>query len=178
VRYADAATFSMEALDYLRDFGADCALLLYTRRVAAPLLGSLPLYNIHPSLLPAFPGLNAVEKAMDAGAHILGATLHGVDSGFDSGPIVAQIATGIPHDRSLASATKISFLQKTYLILLMHELLNDYGMTVNLETATVSYSRWPRAGINASPALSDRALIDAFATLQSIERCRVASASI
>lgn len=58
-------------------------------RVAAPIL------NVHPSLLPAFPGLEPQRQAIEAGATRTGVTVHRVDAGMDTGPIVAQAATQI-----------------------------------------------------------------------------------
>jgi phosphoribosylglycinamide formyltransferase-1 len=51
--------------------------------------------NIHPSLLPAFPGLHAQRQALDHGARVAGATVHFVDEGMDSGPIVLQAAVPV-----------------------------------------------------------------------------------
>jgi len=56
------------------------------------------LLNIHPSLLPAFPGLHAQEQALEHGVKIAGATVHFVDEGVDSGPIVAQAGVPVHHD--------------------------------------------------------------------------------
>jgi len=53
------------------------------------------LLNVHPSLLPAFPGFAAHKQALDAGARITGCTVHLVDEGTDTGPIVAQAAVPI-----------------------------------------------------------------------------------
>ncbi len=47
--------------------------------------------NVHPSLLPAFPGLRAIEQALEAGVETTGVTVHVVDEGLDSGPILAQV---------------------------------------------------------------------------------------
>ena len=53
------------------------------------------LMNIHPSLLPAFPGLHAQRQALDHGVRIAGATVHFVDEGVDTGPIVLQAAVPV-----------------------------------------------------------------------------------
>ena len=53
------------------------------------------ILNIHPSLLPAFPGLDAQHQALEHGAKIAGCTVHFVDEGLDSGPIVAQAAVPV-----------------------------------------------------------------------------------
>jgi phosphoribosylglycinamide formyltransferase 1 len=64
----------------------------YMRMIKAPLLGAFPnrIINIHPSLLPKFPGLQAWRQAIDAGASESGCTVHFVDGGMDTGPIIAQ----------------------------------------------------------------------------------------
>jgi phosphoribosylglycinamide formyltransferase-1 len=55
-------------------------------------LGAFPdrVVNVHPSLLPAFPGIAAIEQAIDYGAKVTGVTVHLVDEGVDTGPIIAQ----------------------------------------------------------------------------------------
>jgi phosphoribosylglycinamide formyltransferase-1 len=56
------------------------------------------LVNIHPSLLPAFPGLHGVRQALAAGVSVSGCTVHFVEEGVDSGPIVAQAAVPVFED--------------------------------------------------------------------------------
>lgn len=64
----------------------------YMRMVKAPLLEAFPrrIINIHPSLLPKFPGLEAWRQALEAGEKIAGCTVHYVDAGMDTGEIIAQ----------------------------------------------------------------------------------------
>jgi len=54
------------------------------------------IINIHPSLLPAFPGAHAVADALAAGAKVTGATVHIVDNGVDTGPVIRQTEVPIP----------------------------------------------------------------------------------
>jgi len=77
----------------LREAGAELVVLAgYMRMVKTPLLDGFPrrLINIHPSLLPAFPGLESWRQALEAGVEKTGCTVHFVDSGMDTGEIIAQ----------------------------------------------------------------------------------------
>ncbi len=77
----------------LLDLGVEVVCLAgFMRLVKAPLLEAFPnrIVNIHPSLLPHFPGLHAWEQAVSAGASESGCTVHYVDGGMDTGSIIAQ----------------------------------------------------------------------------------------
>ena len=56
--------------------------------------------NVHPALLPAFPGLGAVQQALDYGVKVFGVTVHFVDDGVDTGPVILQRAVEIPDART------------------------------------------------------------------------------
>ena len=76
-----------------REDGADLvALCGFMRLLSADFLGNIPapVLNVHPSLLPAFRGLNAQRQAIEAGVRVTGVTVHFVDSGVDTGPILLQ----------------------------------------------------------------------------------------
>lgn len=82
----------------LQESGAELVVLAgYMRMIKEPLLRAFPgrIINIHPSLLPAFPGLAAWKQALAAGANEAGCTVHYVDSGMDTGPIIAQRAVPV-----------------------------------------------------------------------------------
>jgi len=77
----------------LRASGAELIVLAgWMRMVKAPLLEAFPrrIVNIHPSLLPAFPGLEAWKQALAAGVETTGCTVHFVDAGMDTGEIIAR----------------------------------------------------------------------------------------
>jgi phosphoribosylglycinamide formyltransferase-1 len=63
------------------------------------------ILNIHPSLLPSFPGLEAIRQAWDHGARVTGCTVHLVDQGVDAGPILGQAAVEVRDDDTLESLT-------------------------------------------------------------------------
>jgi phosphoribosylglycinamide formyltransferase-1 len=85
-------------VEELQSSGAELIVLAgYMRLVKAPLLRAFPrrIINIHPSLLPSFPGLEAWRQALTAGVKITGCTVHFVDSGMDTGEIIAQSEVSI-----------------------------------------------------------------------------------
>jgi len=77
----------------LQEAGVEWVVLAgYMRMIKAPMLEAFPnrILNIHPSLLPQFPGLAAWKQALEAGAAVTGCTVHYVDGGMDTGPVIAQ----------------------------------------------------------------------------------------
>jgi phosphoribosylglycinamide formyltransferase-1 len=95
-----------ETADALRDAGVDLVCLAgFMRLVKRPLLKAFPnrILNIHPSLLPAYPGLHAWEQAVDDGATESGCTVHYVDAGMDTGPIIIQAKVPVLPDDTAAS---------------------------------------------------------------------------
>jgi phosphoribosylglycinamide formyltransferase-1 len=90
------------------------ALAGYMRVVKAPLLHAFPgrIMNVHPSLLPAFPGLQAWEQALKHGAKVTGCTVHFVDESVDSGPIVLQEAVPVlPNDTAATLQLRIQLVE-------------------------------------------------------------------
>ena len=93
-------------LEALAERAVDVVLLAgFMRRLHAPLLSAFAgrMLNIHPSLLPCFPGLDAIGQAWRAGARVTGCTVHLVEAALDGGPIVAQRAIDVHDDDTLAA---------------------------------------------------------------------------
>lgn len=93
--------FDASVVRHLREAGVDCvALAGFDRLVSHVLLNAFPgrVVNIHPALLPAFPGLHAQRQALEYGVRVTGATVHFVDEQLDHGPIIAQAAVPVYDD--------------------------------------------------------------------------------
>jgi phosphoribosylglycinamide formyltransferase 1 len=90
--------FDRAVVAALREHGAEWIVLAGFMRVVTPeLLRAFPgrIVNIHPSLLPSFPGKDAIGQALRHGVKVTGCTVHFVDEGVDSGPIIAQRAVEV-----------------------------------------------------------------------------------
>ena len=88
-------------IDLLRDAGVDTVVLAGFMRIVKPkFLAAFPnrVLNIHPALLPAFPGIHSWTQALDYGCKVAGVTVHFVDAGTDSGPILVQKAVPVRED--------------------------------------------------------------------------------
>lgn len=90
--------YEQAILNKLQEVQADWLILAgYMRLIGPVLLGAYPerIVNIHPSLLPSFPGKDAIGQAVAAGVKVTGVTVHIVDEGMDTGPILAQYAVNV-----------------------------------------------------------------------------------
>lgn len=93
--YPDRAARDAALADWLLQRGARLVVLAgYMELLGAGFLDRFPraVINVHPSLLPAFPGLHAIEQALDYGVKLVGVSVHFVDGGVDTGPVIAQRA--------------------------------------------------------------------------------------
>ncbi len=91
--FADRATFDAKLVEVLRAHGVRVVVLAGFMRLVTPtLLDAFPhrVVNVHPALLPAFPGVHAQKQALDYGVKVTGCTVHFVDAGTDTGPVIAQ----------------------------------------------------------------------------------------
>jgi phosphoribosylglycinamide formyltransferase 1 len=91
--YENRSVRDQAMADWLIDRGVQLVVLAgYMELLDEVFLDRFPgaVMNVHPSLLPAFPGLRAVEQALDYGAKVFGVTVHFVDAGVDTGPVILQ----------------------------------------------------------------------------------------
>ena len=97
--YPNKNAYERAILDRLRAYDVSwIALAGYMRLCGSVLLDAYPghILNIHPALLPAFPGKGAIHQAVAKGVKVTGVTIHLVDSGMDTGKIIAQVPYCIP----------------------------------------------------------------------------------
>ncbi len=103
----------------LKRRGVDLVVLAgFMRIVGKPLIDAFPgrIMNIHPALLPSFPGLHGQRQALDYGVKISGCTVHFVDEGMDTGPVIIQAAVPVRDDdtEDSLSARILGFEHKIY----------------------------------------------------------------
>ncbi|MCH1624676.1 phosphoribosylglycinamide formyltransferase [Fredinandcohnia quinoae] len=104
--YPSKAFFELEIVEKLQEKQVELiALAGYMRLIGETLLGAFKnkIINIHPSLLPLFPGKDAIGQAYRAGVSRTGITIHFVDEGMDTGPIIAQKELAIEKNETLES---------------------------------------------------------------------------
>jgi phosphoribosylglycinamide formyltransferase 1 len=97
--FADRPARDAAMADWLERRGVELVVLAgYMALLDARFVGRFRdrIVNVHPSLLPAFPGVRAIEQALDYGVKVFGVTVHLVDEGVDTGPIILQGAIELP----------------------------------------------------------------------------------
>jgi phosphoribosylglycinamide formyltransferase 1 len=102
--HPDRATRDRALGDWLEEQGVDLVVLAgFMELLGSDFIGRFDgrIVNVHPSLLPAFPGVRAIEEAVEHGVRVMGVTVHFVDEGVDSGPIILQEAFELPYHRDI-----------------------------------------------------------------------------
>lgn len=101
--YDDRDARDTAMADWLAQHGVGLVVLAgYMKLLSGRFLERFPnaIINVHPALLPSFPGLNAIEQALAHGVKVFGVTVHFVDEGVDSGPIILQRSIELPDARA------------------------------------------------------------------------------
>ncbi|WP_339206951.1 phosphoribosylglycinamide formyltransferase [Paenibacillus sp. FSL K6-3182] len=139
--YPSREAYETEIIAELARRGVELIVLAGYMRIITPLLVE-PFYgrmiNIHPALLPAFPGVNGIGQALSYGVKLTGVTVHYVDGGMDSGPIIAQQAVEVlDGDTEDSLAKRIHAAEQTLLPAVIQHIakgrvtLNGRHVTVN-----------------------------------------------
>ena len=105
-QYSDRTAYDLALADLLKARSVDVVCLAgFMRLVGQPLTDAFPnrILNVHPSLLPAFPGLEAQRQALEHGVRVSGATVHLVTAELDGGPIILQSAVAVADDDTVES---------------------------------------------------------------------------
>ena len=116
--YLNSKEYNKALVLKLKEFSIDLICLAgYMRILGEEVIQTFEkkIINIHPSLLPAFPGLNAQKQAINHGVKFSGCTVHFVDSGVDSGPIILQTAVPVYDNDDEKSLSKRILEQEHYL---------------------------------------------------------------
>ncbi len=103
--YAERAERDAAIADWIADQGAELVVLAGYMALLTPQFIARfrdRIVNVHPSLLPAFPGIRAIEQAIERGVRVVGVTVHLVDEGVDTGAILLQRAIAMPDTRDPA----------------------------------------------------------------------------
>lgn len=101
--FANRNEYDAALVNCLREYKVDLVVLAGFMRIVTPvLLDAFPnrVMNIHPALLPSFAGLDAQKQALEYGAKVSGCTVHFVDAGMDTGPIILQATVPVMEDDS------------------------------------------------------------------------------
>ena len=100
--FADREARDEAMAEWIEERGADLVVLAgYMQLLSGAFVARFRdrIVNIHPALLPAFPGLDAIGQALAAGANVTGVSVHFVDEGVDTGPVILQREVEVPADR-------------------------------------------------------------------------------
>lgn len=138
--YASKEAFEQEIVSRLKSHDAEFIVLAgYMRLIGPTLLNEFEgrIVNIHPSLLPEFPGKDAIGQAIRAGAEETGVTVHFVDEGMDTGPIIAQERVKVQADETLESLqVKIHTIEHALYPAVLQKLLTQ-GETTYVKKARI-----------------------------------------
>lgn len=140
ISFKDVQAGEKAVIQLARDLGAEFIVLAgFMRVVTSLLIDAFPnrIINIHPSLLPAFPGLDAQRQALEYGVRYSGCTTHFVTTGVDTGPIILQRVVDVrPDDTSDTLAARILEHEHPLLVETVNLLANDrlllQGRTVRI----------------------------------------------
>ena len=137
--YLDKNAYDKALVEKLKFFSVDLICLAgYMRILGEEVIQTFKekIINIHPSLLPAFPGLNAQKQAIEYGVKFSGCTVHFVDSGVDSGPIISQTVVPIYDDDDEKSLSERILKEEHNLYPKAIRMIKEKQLKINNRTVT------------------------------------------
>ena len=166
INFESKEQFSKSVASLLVKEKISLILMLYSRLITSDLFLSIPTLNIHPALLPAFKGMNAVGQCLNAGTRFMGATLHLTTEKMDEGAILAQVVSPLKSGTTLAQADRLSFLQKTYLVLFTLDVIRLKLVDFPQPLASVIWHSDMKFTSSANPCIPSIELRNSFNELQ------------
>lgn len=137
--YASKEAFEQEIVSELKSQQIELIVLAgYMRLIGPTLLSEYEgrIVNIHPSLLPEFPGKDAIGQALAAGAQVTGVTVHFVDEGMDTGPIIAQERVKVDSEETKESLQeKIHAVEHKLYPAVLQKIVSQGGITYGKKTS-------------------------------------------
>ncbi len=124
--HADRTAWNLALADSIGAHEPDLVVLAgFMRVLAAGVVRRFRIVNTHPALLPAFPGAHAIRDALRAGAEETGVTVHWVDEGVDTGPVIAQVTVPVrPDDDEDALRIRIQAAEKPLYLDVLKQLIS------------------------------------------------------
>jgi phosphoribosylglycinamide formyltransferase-1 len=127
--FPDRAAWNVGFAETMAKYEPDLVVLAGFMRVLAPaVVTRFRIVNTHPALLPAFPGAHAIRDALAAGVTTTGVTVHWVDEGVDTGPVIARAAVPVePGDDEDALRVRIQAAEKPLYLQALRQLCTEIG---------------------------------------------------
>ncbi len=148
--------FDHAVVKSLQDAGVELVVLAgFMRIITQTFLDAFPLrvINIHPALLPAFPGLHVQQQAIDYGARFSGCTVHFVDSGVDTGPIIIQAVVPVYQDDTADNLAERILEQEHHIYSRAIQLIAEGRVHVDGRLVTIDPPCPPEAMALVNPGL-------------------------
>jgi phosphoribosylglycinamide formyltransferase-1 len=127
--HPDRAAWNLELAEAIAKHQPDLVVLAGFMRVLAPeVVNRFRIVNTHPALLPSFPGAHAIRDALAAGVPVTGVTVHWVDEGVDTGPVIAQVSVPVePGDDEDTLRNRVQAAERPLYVQALRQLSNVIG---------------------------------------------------
>lgn len=148
--FPEREAYDAEMARRLKKHGVDLIVMAgFMRLITDKMLSAFPMriINIHPSLLPAFPGLDVQKKAIEHGVRFSGATVHFVDAGLDSGPIIIQAVVPVKDTDTAEMLSKRILAEEHRIYPIAIQLYAEGRLTVSGRRVLVADATTPEAAL-------------------------------